>query len=170
MTDPDLPQLIFGGEYLRPERNSYRFTNPDGSRRTDVEGGPMLIQTDHLGGPFRVSVEYYCDSAAMASWFQIFWLSTTLEGSIPFQAALALNDSNVYEDYVCRLVGPPQWNRFTGFDGRVSCTLEVEQRLESFEYLDTIAALLAEYGDDTGVVFNELFILTNPTMDESIPA
>ena len=37
-TDPNLPQLYFGGKYLRPERNSYSFTNPDGSRRTDIPG------------------------------------------------------------------------------------------------------------------------------------
>ena len=169
-TDPNLPQLIYGGKYLRPERDSYSFANPDGSRRTDITGGPMRIDTDHLGGPFTVTVQYYADSPSMADAFQIFWLRTTFEGSIPFQCALALDSPEVFEDYVVRLKSAPQWNGFTGFNGRVSCSYEVEQKLIDYEFIDTKAWLYAEYGDDAATTLNELEILTNPVMDLWIPA
>lgn len=169
-TDPDLPQLVYGSKYLRPERDSYQFTNPDGSRRTNIAGGPMRIETDHLGGPFIVTVEYYADTQAMVRWFQLFWLRTTFEGSIPFQCALALQSPEVFEDYVCRLTGAPQWNGFTGFNGRVSCTFEVEPNATDFELDDTLYWLYAEYGDDAAPTLDELAELTNPVMDLWIPA
>lgn len=169
-TDPNLPQLIYGGKYLRPERDSYSFANPDGSRRTDITGGPMRIDTDHLGGPFTVTVQYYADSPSMVDAFQIFWLRTTFEGSVPFQCALALDSSEVFEEYVVRLKSAPQWNGFTGFNGRVSCSYEVEQKLIDYELIDTKAWLYAEYGDDAAVTLNELETLTNPVMDLWIPA
>lgn len=168
--DPDLPQLVYGGEYVRPERDSYQFSNPDGARRTDIEGGPMRIDTDHLGGPFTVSVAYYADTMSRVKWFQLFWLRTTFEGSIPFQCALALESPEVFEDYVVRLKGAPQWNGFTGFNGRVTCSFEVEQQIVDFELEDTLYWLYAEYGDDAAVTLNELEILTNPVMDKWIPA
>lgn len=169
-TDPNLPQLYFGGKYLRPERNSYSFTNPDGSRRTDVPGGPMRIDTDHLGGPFTVTVRYYADSPAMIKWFQLFWLRTTFEGSIPFQCALALESAEVFEDYTVRLKGAPQWNGMTGFNGRVSCSYEVEQKLIDYETEDTLYWILSEYGDEAAATFQELENLTNPVMDLWIPS
>lgn len=168
--DPDLPQLVYGGKYLRPERDSYSFTNPDGSRRTSIAGGPMRIDTDHLGGPFQVTVNYYADTQMMVKWFQLLWLRTTFEGSIPFQCALALESPEVFEDYVVRLTGAPKWNGFTGFNGRVALTYEVEQRVADFELDDTLYWLYAEYGDDAAATLNELEILTNPVMDKWIPA
>lgn len=169
-TDPNLPQLIYGGKYLRPERDSYSFANPDGSRRTDITGGPMRIDTDHLGGPFTVTVQYYADSPSMVKWFQLFWLRTTFEGSIPFQCALALESSEVFEDYTVRLKSAPRWNGYTGFNGRVALSYEVEQKLIDYELDDTLYWLYAEYGDDAAVTLNELEILTNPVMDLWIPA
>ncbi|QAY02003.1 hypothetical protein VpaJT1_75 [Vibrio phage VpaJT_1] len=168
-TDPDLPQLYYGGDYLRPERDSYSFTNPDGARRTTTSGGPMRIETDHLGGPFNVSVQYYCPTPQMARWFQLFWLRETFEGSIPFQAALALESPEVFEDYVVRLRGAPQWNQFTGINGRVSVSYEVEQRTADYETEDTQFWFYQEYGDDADDVLNELEKLTNPVMDQWIP-
>lgn len=167
--DPDLPQLLYGGTYLRPERDSYSYTNPDGSRRTDVPGGPMRIETDHLGGPFRVNVQYMADSQAKVQWFQLFWLRQTFEGSVPFQCALALESAEIFEDYVVRLVSAPVWNQQTGFLGRVSCTYEVEQKVQDFEFIDTLFGLYQEYGDDLAPALNELEELTNPVMDLWIP-
>lgn len=167
--DPDLPQLIYGGNYERPERESYTFTNPDGSRRTETEGGPMLLQQDHLGGPFTVSVEYVADTPMRVAFFQNFYLRQTLEGSIPFQCALALETAEVYTDYVCRFTGAPTWNNMTGIHGRISYSLEVERREPDYEYDDTIFWLYQEYGDDAWFVLNELYILTNPTMNQWIP-
>lgn len=168
--DPELPQLVYGGEYVRPERDSYQFSNPDGSRRTDVPGGPMRIDTDHLGGPFLVNVSYYADTMSRVKWFQLFWLRTTFEGSLPFQCALALESPEIFEDYTVRLVSAPQWNGFTGFNGRVTCSFEVEQKIVDFELEDTLYFLYAEYGDDADITLNELEILTNPVMDKWIPA
>lgn len=168
-TDPNLPQLVYGGKYLLPERDSYSFSNPDGSRRTDITGGPMRIDTDHLGGPFVVNVQYFADSQAMVWFFQKFWLNQTFEGSIPFQCALALESPDIAEDYTVRLKSAPQWNGFTGFNGRVSLTYEVEQKLIDYEYDDTLLWILAEYGDDAADTFNQLDILTNDTMDTWIP-
>ncbi|WGH28538.1 hypothetical protein 13VV501A_gene0042 [Vibrio phage 13VV501A] len=167
--DPLLPQLVYAGAYLRPERNSYQFTNPDGARRTTTPGGPMRIETDHLGGPFSVTVQYFADSPEMVRFFQMFWLRQTFEGSIPFQCALALESPDVAEDYVVRLTRAPQWNGFTGFQGRVACTYQVEQRAADYEYDDTLLWFLQEYGSDAWHVLNELYILTNPTMDKWIP-
>lgn len=169
-TDPNLPQLLYGGEYLRPERDSYSFTNPDGSRRTSTSGGPMRIETDHLGGTFRVSVEYYCPTQSMVRWFQMFWLRATFEGSIPFQAALAVQSPEVFEDYIVRLLSAPKWNGFTGFDGRVSVEYEVEQLALDYELEDTLYWLYQEYGDEAASTLQELENLTNPVMDKWIPA
>lgn len=168
-TDPNLPQLLYGGDYLRPERDSYTYSNPDGSRRSNLPGGPMRIETDHLGGPFRVSVQYAADTQAKVRFFQLFWLRQTFEGSIPFQCALALETPEVTDDYVVRLTRAPQWNQMTGIQGRVTCTYEVEQKLEDFETIDQLFLLWQEYGDDLAETLNELEILTNPVMDQWIP-
>lgn len=168
-TDPNLPQLYYGSKYLRPERDSYSFTNPDGARRTTTSGGPMRIETDHLGGPFNVQVQYYCPTQAMAHWFQLFWLRTTFGGSIPFQAALALESPEIFEDYIVRLRSAPQWNQFTGFNGRVTVSYEVEQRAADYETSDTLYWLYAEYGDEASAMIDELEKLTNPVMDLWIP-
>lgn len=167
--DPELPQLMYGGEYLRPDRNSYQFENPDGARRTPTQGGPMRIDTDHLGGPFVVSVSYFADTPMKVKFFQLFWLRATFGGSIPFQCSLALESAEVFSDYVVRLKEAPKWNGFTGYQGRVTCVYEVEQRATDYEYDDTLFLLYAEYGDDLPEVLNELAELTNPIMDKWIP-
>ena len=58
----------------------------------------------------------------------------------------------------------------TGFNGRVSCSYEVEQKLLDFEVVDTIIWLYEEYGDEAAATFQELENLTNPVMDLWIPA
>lgn len=166
--DPSLPQLRFGGKYLLPQRDSYQYTTSAGTRRTDTPGGPMFVQQDHLGGPFITSVTYFIDSPQMYAFFSNFYQRQTLQGSIPFQAALILQDAEIYEDYVCRFKDEPQF-QWTGFRGTVTFTIEVERRASDFEYDDTLFWFLQEYGDDAWPVLNELYILTNPTMDTWIP-
>lgn len=170
-TDANLPQLRYGDEYLRPERDSYTFTNPDGSRRTSTSGGPMFIETDHLGGPFTVSVVYSANTQAKVRFFQMFYLRQTLEGSIPFQCALALESSEIFEDYVVRFTEAPVWNTMTGYYGKVSCSFEVEQRVvDDYELEDNYFDLMQEYGDDLSPFLNYLEYFANTVMDQSIPA
>ena len=52
----------------------------------------------------------------------------------------------------------------TGFNGRVSYSYEVEQKLIEYETEDSLYWILSEYGDDAGATLNELEILTNPAM------
>ena len=168
--DPDLPQLKYGDDYILPDRNSYQFENPNGARRTNIPGGPMRIDTDHMGGPFRVTVSYFADTPLRVKFFQLFWLRATFEGSIPFQCGLALESGEIFTDYIVRLLEAPKWNGFTGYTGRVSCSFEVEQRVVDYEYEDTLYWLYEAYGDDAPLVLEELENLTNPVMDQWIPA
>jgi hypothetical protein len=100
----------------------------------------------------------------------MFWLRATFEGSIPFQAALAVQSPEVFEDYIVRLLSAPKWNGFTGFDGRVSVEYEVEQLALDYELEDTLYWLYQEYGDEAASTLQELENLTNPVMDKWIPA
>lgn len=163
-TNPELPQLVYGSEYLLPERDSYSFVMPDGSRRSALEGGPMEIATDHLGGPFTVSVTHNAVTMSRVEFLQKFYLRTTLEGSIPFQCALALDGSTIYNDYKVRFAEAPKWSGFRGYSGKVTWSLEVEQRLYSaaeYEYMDALQLLMYDYGDDAPLALSELEQLTN---------
>lgn len=120
MTD-DLPRLMYGGEMVLPERDSYSYNPPWGVVKSDIAGTLSRLQRASFGGPANVSCSVQLYSPAMLQWWDDFYNYTIAEGSKRFLMRLFVN--GLIQDHVCQIVNQVQ-SDVVGWKGTVQLQLE----------------------------------------------
>ena len=80
----ELPELRYGGEMVRPERDSYSYTPPWGVTKSNIEGTLSRLNRRSFGGPANVSCVVQLNSPAKLQWWDDFYNYTIAEGSQRF--------------------------------------------------------------------------------------
>lgn len=149
-----LPRLEYGGELLLPAVKGYTFPQPFGVRVTTLPGGPSIAKADHLGGPTTVQVTYQLNTQTKIEFFQDFYHTSLLEGSLPFECLLAL-EGPIAIEHTAKIVQAPQYPIMTGFYAEVVCLLEATPSIDPVLSAARVA-FYALYGDQAPIVLNQL--------------
>lgn len=117
----ELPELRYGGEMVRPERDSYAYTPPWGVTKSNIEGTLSRLNRRSFGGPANVSCVVQLNSPAKLQWWDDFYNYTIAEGSQRFAMELFVN--GIIQIHVVQIVGTPKVTTI-GWHGTVELTLE----------------------------------------------
>lgn len=117
----ELPQLMFGGEMVLPERDSYSYNPPWGVVKSNIAGTLSRMQRATFGGPALVSCNIQLHSLAMLQWWDDFYNYTIAEGSKRFLMRLFIN--GFIQDHVVQIINQPQ-STVVGWKGSVELQLE----------------------------------------------
>lgn len=120
MTD-DLPRLMFGGEMVRPERDSYNYNAPWGVNASNIDGTLSRLNRRSFGGPANVSCAVQLHSPAMLQWWDDFYNYTLAEGSKRFLMELFVN--GFIQEHVVQIVSRTS-SDVVGWKGIIQLQLE----------------------------------------------
>lgn len=151
----ELPELRYGGEMLRPERDSYSYTPPWGITKSNIEGTLSRLNRRSFGGPAMVSCTLILNNPSKLQFWDDFYNITIAEGSKRFVMELFVN--GIIQPHVVQIVGTPQINTI-GWHGTVNLNLE------AVPIVDRCAAITRQimmpcYGDKTGYVVGQIIEL-----------
>lgn len=117
----DIPDLRYGGEMIRPQRDNYNYTPPYGIVKSNIEGTLSRLGRSSFGGPAQVSCTIQLNTPSKLQWWDDFYNYTIAEGSKRFNMELFVN--GIIQTHVCQIVSTPKINT-TGWFGTVDLTLE----------------------------------------------
>lgn len=148
----ELPELRYGGEMVRPERDSYSYTPPWGVTKSNIEGTLSRLNRRSFGGPANVSCTVQLNNPSKLQWWDDFYNYTIAEGSQRFAMELFVN--GIIQVHVVQIVGTPKVTTI-GWFGTVELTLE------AVPIIDRCAAQIRQimmpcYGDKTSLVVNQI--------------
>lgn len=148
----ELPELRYGGEMVRPERDSYSYNLPWGVNASNIPGTLSRLNRATFGGPANVACVVQLNSPAKLQWWDDFYNYTIAEGSQRFAMELFVN--GIIQVHVVQIVGRPKVTTI-GWHGTV------ELALEAVPIFDRCAAMSRQimmpcYGDKTASFVEEI--------------
>ncbi|AXH72114.1 MAG: hypothetical protein [Siphoviridae sp. ctdc_1] len=148
----ELPELRYGGEMVRPERDSYSYTPPWGVTKSNIAGTLSRLGRSSYGGPAMVSCAVLLGNPARLQWWDDFYNYTIAEGSKRFLMELFVN--GIIQPHVVQIVATPKVNTI-GWHGGVDLTLE------AVPVVDRCAAMSRQvmmpcYGDKTAYMVGQI--------------
>lgn len=148
----ELPELRYGGEMVRPERDSYSYNPPWGVNVSNIPGTLSRLNRATFGGPANVACVVQLNSPAKLQWWDDFYNYTIAEGSQRFTMELFVN--GIIKIHVVQIVGRPKVTTI-GWHGTV------ELALEAVPIFDRCAAMSRQilmpcYGDKTASFVEEI--------------
>lgn len=117
----ELPDFKYGGEFLRPERDSYSFANPWGITSSSQAGTLNRLGRSVFGGPFEVQCSVMFNSPAKLVWWDDFYNYTIAEGSKRFNMELLVN--GIIQTHVVQLMARPNLTT-NGWSGTLNLSLQ----------------------------------------------
>lgn len=118
----DLERLIYGGDYLLPEKDSFSSTDPSGVVRPDIGVGWQKSQLQYVSALEVMSVTYKALSKGKIDFIDRFLKRNRGQAFV----AMLPNKRNQTEERVCQFIDSPVKFTKTGFNGSVELTLQVE--------------------------------------------
>lgn len=148
----ELPELRYGGEMVRPERDSYSYNQPWGVTTSNIPGTLSRLNRSTFGGPANVACVVQLNNPAKLQWWDDFYNFTIAEGSQRFTMELFVN--GIIQVHVVQIVGRPKVTTI-GWHGTVELTLE------AVPVFDRCAAMSRQimmpcYGDKTASFVEEI--------------
>lgn len=148
----ELPELRYGGEMVRPERDSYSYNPPWGVNASNIPGTLSRLNRATFGGPANVACVVQLNNPAKLQWWDDFYNYTIAEGSQRFAMELFVN--GIIQVHVVQIVGRPKVTTI-GWHGTVELTLE------AVPIFDRCAAMSRQimmpcYGDKTAAVVADI--------------
>lgn len=139
----DLPDFKFGGEFLRPERDSYSFNNPWGVTSSSQAGTLNRMERSVFGGPFELSCSVMFNTRAKLVWWDDFYNYTIAEGSKRFNMEILVN--GIIQVHVVQLLSRPTLTT-NGWSGTLNLSL---QAVPIFDRCTAISRQMLQqcYGD-----------------------
>lgn len=143
-----IPEFKYGGEMLRPERDSYSYTPPWGVNKSNIAGTLSRLNRANFGSPATVTCSVILNNPSMLQFWDDFYEFTLAQGSKRFKMELFVN--GVIQAHVCQIVAVPKVKTI-GWHGTVSLTLE------AVPIVDRCASAIRQemmqcYGDKTSTV------------------
>jgi hypothetical protein len=145
MITDDLPKLMFGGEYIRPERDSYTYTPPFNVRQSAVQGTFNRQGRDVIGGPASVSCNIKLRNPAILMWWDDFYNFEIYEGAGRFVAELFIN--GVIQPHVCQIISSVQSNT-PGWHGTIQLKLQAIPIIDRCTSISRLMFIRC-YGEDS---------------------
>lgn len=150
----ELPELRYGGEMVRPERDSYSYNQPWGVTTSNIPGTLSRLNRSTFGGPANVSCVVQLNNPSKLQWWDDFYNFTIAEGSQRFAMELFVN--GIIQVHVVQIVGRPKVTTI-GWHGTVELTLE------AVPIFDRCAAesrqiMMPCYGDKTAAVVADIIV------------
>lgn len=148
----ELPELRYGGEMVRPERDSYSYTPPWGVTKSDIAGTLSRLGRSSFGGPAVVSCTLELGNPSRLQWWDDFYNYTIAEGSKRFLMELYVN--GYIQSHVVQIVSTPKITTI-GWRG------QVDLNLEAVPIIDRCAAKIRQiimpcYGDKTSYIIGQI--------------
>jgi hypothetical protein len=151
----ELPQLMFGGQMVLPERDSYTYNAPWGVVKSDVAGTLSRLQRATFGGPATVSCVVQLATPAMLQWWDDFYNFTIAEGSKRFLMRLFVN--GLIQDHVVQIVNTTQSN-VVGWKGSVQLQLEAVPIIDRCAMASRLLITQCQ-GDNSACYLNDIINL-----------
>lgn len=148
----ELPELRYGGEMVRPERDSYSYSQPWGVTKSNIAGTLSRLGRSSFGGPAMVTCTVELGNPARLQWWDDFYNYTIAEGSKRFLMEIFVN--GVIQLHVVQIVSTPKVTTI-GWRGTV------DLNLEAVPIVDRCAAggrqiMMSCYGDKTGYIIGQI--------------
>lgn len=148
----ELPELRYGGEMVRPERDSYSFSEPWGVTKSNIAGTLSRLGRSSFGGPVNLSCTVLLSNPAKLQWWDDFYNYSIAEGSKRFVMELLIN--GVIQSHVVQIVSAPKVNTI-GWHGSVDLTLEAVPIINRCASMSR-QVMMPCYGDKTAYMVNQI--------------